>query len=269
MYVIQGGFSRKAPVTTFLRAKLTADRTYYVRTDGNNNNTGLVDSSGGAFLTIQRAMDVIVEKLDVAGFTVTISAQNTTWTTGIVVNSWVGGGMVILDVNTGSITVTGGKCIDVAEPLSGIFQFKNVTLSTITSGNCVEVNANAIVWGTTGVIFGATASGHLTGQAQGAAIAMLNDYTISGGGSTHYYMTFNAGLFSGGAVTVSGTPAFSQGFAVADTLSLIMSLGSYTGAATGKRYDVSVNAVIQTFGGGANFFPGDVAGTTATGGQYG
>jgi hypothetical protein len=43
---------------------------------------------------------------------------------------------------------------------------------------------------------------------------------------------------------------------------------TYSGAATGKRYAVATNAVLNTNGGGANYFPGDVAGTTATGGQY-
>jgi hypothetical protein len=45
-------------------------------------------------------------------------------------------------------------------------------------------------------------------------------------------------------------------------------LCTFTGAATGKRYDVTENGVISTAGGGANYFPGNAAGTTATGGQY-
>jgi hypothetical protein len=40
------------------------------------------------------------------------------------------------------------------------------------------------------------------------------------------------------------------------------------GTATGTRYLSGSNSVINTNGGGANFFPGSGAGSTATGGQY-
>lgn len=43
---------------------------------------------------------------------------------------------------------------------------------------------------------------------------------------------------------------------------------TFSGAATGKRYDVATNGVINTNGGGASYFPGNVSGTSATGGQY-
>ncbi|MDH7791872.1 hypothetical protein QBD00_002784 [Ochrobactrum sp. AN78] len=41
-----------------------------------------------------------------------------------------------------------------------------------------------------------------------------------------------------------------------------------TGSATGKRYTVYANGTIGTSGSGANYFPGSVAGTVASGGQY-
>ena len=41
-----------------------------------------------------------------------------------------------------------------------------------------------------------------------------------------------------------------------------------TGTATGIRYSASRNSIIDTGGGGAEYFPGDTAGTTASGGQY-
>ena len=42
---------------------------------------------------------------------------------------------------------------------------------------------------------------------------------------------------------------------------------TFSGSATGKRYDVSINAALYTSQ-SDTFLPGDVAGTTVTGGQY-
>jgi hypothetical protein len=43
---------------------------------------------------------------------------------------------------------------------------------------------------------------------------------------------------------------------------------TFTGSATGLRYHVEENSVIETNAAGATFFPGNAAGTTTTGGQY-
>ena len=73
----------------------------------------------------------------------------------------------------------------------------------------------------------------------------------------------------GVTVTITGTPGFSGAFAEADDLGFVNYNGPiFSGAATGKRYGATLNGVIDTNGAGATYFPGNVGGTTATGGQY-
>ena len=43
---------------------------------------------------------------------------------------------------------------------------------------------------------------------------------------------------------------------------------TFVGSATGARYSVALNGVIQTTGAGASYLPGNSAGSSATGGQY-
>jgi len=61
--------------------------------------------------------------------------------------------------------------------------------------------------------------------------------------------------------TLTGTPAFATAFANSTTLGeLFFTNITYSGAATGTRYAVAASALINTNGGGANYFPGNAAG---------
>jgi hypothetical protein len=74
------------------------------------------------------------------------------------------------------------------------------------------------------------------------------------------------------ALTASlvGVPSFSP-FATSTELA-VLSVPStrvtFSGTTTGQRYAVSINAIIGTAGGGANYFPGTIAGTSVSGGIY-
>ena len=71
------------------REALTANRTYYVRTDGSNSNDGLTNSSGGAFLTIQKAIDTAAT-LDLNGHTITVQVGDGTYSESVALRNVVG-----------------------------------------------------------------------------------------------------------------------------------------------------------------------------------
>ncbi len=100
------------------RERLVANRTYYVRTDGSDSNDGLSNSASGAFLTIQKAINVIAA-LDISTFNVTIQLADGTYSAGASVGSpWVGSGTVTLTGNSGTpanvVLDVSGTCVQVS-----------------------------------------------------------------------------------------------------------------------------------------------------------
>lgn len=255
------------------RELLTGNRTYYVRTDGSNSNDGLANTSGGAFLTLQKAYDV-ASTLDFGGFSVTIQVgagtYNTTTTTNILAEKpWVGGGALIIrgDTSTPSnciLQTTTAAVVYVATTLPGSLLIEGFRI-TSSSGNGIShvgtgvLHFNAIDF--------AACSWHIFASGTGAQIFGDGNYSISGSATHHWRMQNGASLaFFAKTLTLTGTPAFSGGFAYVDLVGMIEAYSNtYTGSATGPRYSANLNGVIKTSGG---TLPGNSAGSTATGGQY-
>jgi hypothetical protein len=255
------------------RELLTADRTYYVRSDGSDSNDGLTNSSGGAFLTLQKAFDV-VGALDLATFQVTIQIGDGTYTGAVAVDKpWVGGALVLVQGNTGTpanvlLSVTSNHVFHVTVPLPCPLRFKSFEGRTTSSGDVIRLEAQASVE-CDGVRFGACAGAHARSMFPGARIDFIANYTISGGAMRHWYAQFGVIRCQSRAVTLSGTPAFSSQFATADNLGgMQVNANTFSGSATGTRYTAAALGLINTGGGGASYLPGDGAGSTSGGGQY-
>lgn len=96
---IQGQLNGKAPLVTTPQ-QTTADITYYVRTDGNDNNTGLVNTAGGAFRTITKAVTMIPQ---IVNHTIVINIANGTYAETVSVYGLGGSGSVAFNPSTGAI----------------------------------------------------------------------------------------------------------------------------------------------------------------------
>jgi len=257
-----------------VRDVLTAGRTYYVRPDGSNANSGLANTAAGAFLTIQKAIDVVYGTLDLGGFGVTIQLAAGTYAAGISVTSpQVGAGAVTLqgDVTTPAnvtISVTAGNAAMLSN--KAVLNVAGLKLVTAGSGIGLYASTQATINITGKMEFGPCAQAHLWTDTGGQIVCVGINYTISGGSTFHAFSS-NGGLIqiANNTVTLTGTPAFSGAYAYASALAISQHSGqTFSGMATGLRYSVSVNAIINSGGGGGSYLPGSSAGATLSNGLY-
>ena len=253
-----------------IREVLSAVRTYYVRTDGSDSNTGLVDSAGGAFLTVVAAVNV-VGGLDSSIYDLTIQIRDGTYVENVItLKDPTGAGNVTIQGNAATptnVVLDGGFLKNTP---GAIFTLKDMQIKKASSSATIGINSqNGAVIYFSGIDFGSGLTNH-TYVTQNATIRPIGDYTISSGAARHIFTDAKGYFRNLGSITVtlSGTPNFTTTFAGATELAEIRSTMVFSGSATGKRYEGFLNAVINTVGGGASYFPGDSAGSVATGAQY-
>lgn len=253
------------------RVKISANRTYYVRTDGNDLNDGLTNNSTGAFLTLQAAYNRALT-LDCDGFTVTIKlGQTATYTNGLSVSRMPQNIQELIlegDVTTPSNTViatSGANAVTVGAGCR--LTVRSVRLQTATSGNAAEATGEGaeLTLGS-GMQYNG-AQGSNIAASSGGRVRITGNYTILGTQQRHLF-AITKGLIEyaiGTVVTLTSTPGFSVAFAESIVAACIKADSvTYSGAATGQRYRVNIHSVIYVGGGGANYFPGNTAGQVGT-----
>lgn len=259
------------------RSVLAGNQSYYVRADGSDSNTGLVNNAGGAFLTIQKAVDVIYATLDLGGFNVTINVAAGTYTgatvftgraTGQTKNSVIS---IVGDTGTPSnvvISTTGADAFTISS--GAAVTISGVKVQTTTSGNCFTTQYASFLTLASFEV-GACAGYQISTSYGSFTFITSQSYTISGGATAHYYTVLNSEMLSiSNTITLTGTPAFSLAFLVGAVSSYSHVVGTtFTGAATGARFYLYMNAVYSD--GGANaptYLPGNAVGTTFGGAIY-
>jgi len=261
-----------------VRELLTAARNYYVRTDGSDSNTGLANSAGSAFLTIQKAVDTAAA-FDNNNFDITIMVGSGTYAAGFVLREHVGGGTIHVrgvnaDQTSTVISVTNGSCIQGTETRFSKYKASYLKLQTTgSSGYPILLEGGKNYLTIDQINFGAAGRTHIYVASGSLLNARAATYTISGAVDSGWHVecvdqaTF-LGLLCN--VTLTGTPSFgSGGYARAARNSLAQFHAStFTGSATGQRYSTDTGSGIFVNGAGASYLPGSTAGSATTPGWY-
>ncbi|HEY5982626.1 MAG TPA: hypothetical protein VIU38_04075, partial [Anaerolineales bacterium] len=239
--------------------------THYFAT-GNNSNDGTAADRGHALLTIQKAIDIALT-LDLSIYSVTIQLANSLYTESPSCQRYVGAGPVVIQGNTGTPTNVKLTGTITLERYAGRWDITGIYM--VPAGHAIVVYTGAMLnLGT--VDFGAAGASHIT--VFGGFAQLLTNYTISGSpGAFGSHINAKNGYVVEQNITVtfSNTPNWPWAYVYASHLSFVDAGGcTYSGASTGSRYNADYNSAIQTYGAGATYFPGNAAGTTATGGQY-
>jgi hypothetical protein len=263
---------------------LTANTVFYV--NGTTGSDTLYDGTAaaisgvhGPFKTIQRAVNEGFKFGPSATYGITINVADNTYLEAVIWPTIPGPGITI-DGNAGTpanvhVNATGiGSAISVNGPNTATV--KNLKW-TANSANTAGVGANGAGASlfTINTESGACASWCFLGNGGGAVNIGAHRFTANVGDAFAAYR--NGTINLQGAVAYTITTPITVGGAFARVVSggqiEVPATGTPTftnpGNVTGKKYDASLNGVINTQGAGVNYFPGTVAGTTATGGQYG
>lgn len=286
-----------APVAPAIAAPeyLTADRTYWVRTDGNDENDCLSDAAAGACATWQAAY-LKAAPLDFDGRTVTIRAGGSgerSWavSTGDVLHidrPWRGwGGLRIVgDVTTPAnvrLTATAGSVFRIGQgssiagmaipgvPLPGPIFIEGFDVRApngfgLRHAAQGDISIGHMIWG--------PAYAHFGTEWFRAAIRTHGPYTINGGGQQHIFGDAGAvNVFK--PITVIGNLTFDQtiycqhgGFVLFNGDA---SWNLTNGSIAGRRFLARENATCQgnsSDENDLNWFPGSTPGVTETGGVY-
>lgn len=239
---------------------LTANLDLYVRTDGNDANTGLANTAGGAFLTIQRALDES-GKYGTANFGTVIHVVAGTYTEDLTFPGMAFGGGYDIDLVGDNATPANVVLVgEIYCTAPGRFHIEGFRVQPAAGGDVSVANGAAVVIDNCELVNASVVSSY------GAAVYV--DLVTFSGNRGKAFHAWGPCVLEAYRITVSGTPNYSSAFLTAVEGSVVYIYAAPTGSATGKRYAAEMNAVVQAYGGGANYLPGDVAGTTATGGQY-
>lgn len=273
-------------VTSDILALITANApqitpnnpTLYVDINGSDTNNG--SSSSQAFRTAVAALSYGVSRFSLGGKTLTIQLVSAgTYTAPPSIPSSIGALVIQGNAsNPNGYILSGPGSSGAVIGVSGVsVTFRGVTIyNTSSTGNGIAMQTGGAV------TLDACSHGAANNNTAGSLVVAFSGGSVNIVNASNIQTDCSSVLTgAGGTINVSGaafnvtkagggTIAVTTGFATAYQCGTV-SAGStsFMGAgATGPKYSVSGNGVVNVNGGGANYWPGTTAGTTATGGQY-
>lgn len=276
---------------------LTAPKDIYVNGTTGNDTTFdgttaavVAGTIHGPFKTMQRAADEVV-KYNLNGFNITVHVADGTYApasgqttiqympTGSGYVIWTGNNATPANVNVvtvnrtafqisgaGQMVMSGFKFSssgsNPADPCAGIFTDRvRLTIHDISFGNC------------SGYMIGITRTSSLVMNGQINIVGSSNGNPYASGGFISCF--FSASVETSPSIAplyinIPGAVSLSYFVSSSQFGALNLTWTTLTGFAnvTGTKYLATANGVISSAGGGANYYPGTVAGSVASGGQY-
>jgi hypothetical protein len=240
---------------------------------GNDSNTGL--SYGNALKTLTEAVRRVRYTLDLNAYSINIYLYDGTYSmNGAAFGAYVGGvhnADYEYSVNVYEDSYSSATIQTASEPIeivSGRWYFNGVTFKTTGSGSALKVRhgAEAFLYNC-----------EYTPGASGYHIEVDGGYLKMYSGTANTSCLGYVKAENGGKIVMDGyhtvsSRAFSVATVVAQQHGMVMcdyNINSWSGSGTtGKRYMADQLGLIYTFGGGANFISGSIAGTVSNGGIY-
>jgi hypothetical protein len=267
-----GGSAPVVDDSGYIATSLIQNALFYVRSDGSDQNDGLANSAARAFLTLNGALNAMQRIppdpiTQGAGGGIRAAAINVgagTYTAQVTLRDIPAFSVINIvgDETTPAnvhINVT-GSCFT-ADGIKTAFNIRGMRLSA-SGGNCIASQRGSLV-SFQKCEFN-TAAVHILAET-GGQVRATGNYSIVGAASFHVIQRYGSIVdIPNAVVTITGTPAFTT-FHFCESSLARWTGSSFSGSATGTRYDVRLNGVINT---GGLTLPGNVAGSTATGGQY-
>lgn len=251
---------------------LLGSATIWVRTDGSNSNDGSSNDASHALATLAEAFARVSRYAAGGSITIRLGVAGTYAAPGVVslgyrdvvilgdtanqANYIISGSLSrLLSVANGGLTVAGVSINNAGGASFGV---------SAVAGGSLTLQYTSIT--------GSSFTSHLV-LSEGGPVVMQDGCILAASGAVAIGASNASQLLFLSNLTVQGTPAYSLGFAVASGGGQVqrgISNPTITGSATGPRYNAGVLSYINSNGGGANFFPGNSAGTvSASYGVYG